>query len=171
MRRTIAAIAAILLMCSPAVAQQTPDFNGPAITYDYGSCTNSAGTNCTATTLNNYGANAQCFAADQSSTNPVTVTCSVSGTTVTVSNAQTLVTNTCATSAAASCTWTAPFAVSSFARCVSGGTSTSVISHCTLSGTTVTVTVASAQTDTWQSMLYYSVPSATGHTFSFLVLQ
>lgn len=174
MRALYASLFACVLVLVPsyAQAQQAPVFSGSAATYDYGQCTNTTGTTCTATTFNTYGANAQCFAMDTTSTNPVKATCSVSGSTVTVNTAPTIIGGSCSTSAATSCTWTSPFAASTSTRCVVGGTSsTAAYGHCVLASTTVTVTLSASATDTWQTTVLVTTPSATTHVFQYIVWQ
>ncbi len=143
--------------------QATNDFSG--------SCTNSSSTTCTATLNNSYSSTPNCFALDQSSTNTVNATCSVSSTTVTISTAPTVIHGSCTMSAATSCTITAPYAFASGSVCHAQASVaiTTVGVTCSISSTTITVTASPSNSDTWNVILA-GTPSASGHTFSYLVI-
>lgn len=134
-----------------------------------GTCTNSSSTTCAATITVAYSSTPICIAQDTSSTNQVQATCSVSGTTVTVTVAPTVISGTCATSST-TCTITAPYAFSTNVCTVSPASSaTEPESWCAISSTTITVTAASSGTNTY-GVILKGLPTATGHTFSYILL-
>jgi hypothetical protein len=154
-------------------------FNGPvsmeqvfqAATNQFaGTCTDSSGSSCTATIGVGYTSTPICIAQDTSSSNSVESYCGVSGTTVTVSMGSTTFSGACTTVGSTTCTIIAPYGFTA-SHCVVSPTSSASApeAFCAISSTTITVTAASSGSNSY-TVILNGVPSASGHTFSYVLI-